>query len=92
VKVEKLSGVKVMGKIELPTEVEKKKPEQPKPGQQEEKRKRKRVGKVDIQRQQEIDRRQQRQTKPAEPKKTELSEQDIQNQVKATLCSTRWYG
>ncbi|MBX7053154.1 MAG: translation initiation factor IF-2 [Flavobacteriales bacterium] len=87
VKVEKLSGVKVMGKIELPTEAEKKKPEPQKPGgQQEEKRKRKRVGKVDIQRQQEIDRRQQRTTKPAEPKKTELSEQDIQNQVKATLA------
>ncbi len=87
VKVEKLSGVKVMGKIVLPTEVEKKKPEPQKPGQQEEKRKRKRVGKVDIQRQQEIDRRQQRTTpKPPEPKKTELSEQDIQNQVKATLA------
>ncbi|MFM7729082.1 MAG: translation initiation factor IF-2 N-terminal domain-containing protein, partial [Flavobacteriales bacterium] len=50
------------------------------------KRKRKRVGKVDIQRQQEIDRRNQRTAKPAEPKKTELSEQDIQNQVKATLA------
>jgi len=84
VKVEKLSGVKLMGKIELPSEAEKKKPESA--GSEAEKRKRKRVGKVDIQRQQEIDRRQQRTAKPAEPKKTELSEQDIQNQVKATLA------
>ncbi len=87
VNVQKLSGVKLMGRIELPVEVEKKKPEQPKPGSDAEKRKRKRVNKVDIQRQQEIDRRQQRApVKPAEPKKTELSEQDIQNQVKATLA------
>jgi len=87
VKVEKLTGVKLMGKIELPSEVEKKKPEQPKPGSEAERRKRKRVNKVDIQRQQEMDRRQQRTpAKPAEPKKTELSEQDIQNQVKATLA------
>jgi|688.fasta_scaffold24925_4 translation initiation factor IF-2 len=88
VKVEKLSGLKLMGKIVLPTEVEKKKPEAPKPGSAEqEKRKRKRVNKVDIQRQQEIDRRTQRTTgKAPEPKKTELSEQDIQNQVKATLA------
>ncbi len=84
VKVEKLTGVKLMGKIVLPTEAEKKKPDAA--GSEAEKRKRKRVGKVDIQRQQEIDRRQQRTTKPAEPKKTELSEQDIQNQVKATLA------
>jgi len=87
VKVEKLTGVKLMGKIELPSEVEKKKTEQPKPGSEAERRKRKRVNKVDIQRQQEMDRRQQRTpAKPAEPKKTELSEQDIQNQVKATLA------
>ncbi|MFM9004599.1 MAG: translation initiation factor IF-2 [Flavobacteriales bacterium] len=84
VKVEKLSGVKLMGKIELPTEAEKKKTDAA--GSEAEKRKRKRVGKVDIQRQQEIDRRNQRTAKPAEPKKTELSEQDIQNQVKATLA------
>lgn len=88
VKVEKLSGIKVMGKIVLPSEAEKKKPEQPKPGSaaEQEKRKRKRVNKVDIQRQQEIDRRNQRTGKAPEPKKTELSEQDIQNQVKATLA------
>lgn len=89
VKVEKLTGVKVMGKITLPTEAEKKKPDAQKPNSEQEKRKRKRVNKVDIQRQQEIDRRQQRPnpgSKAPEPKKTELSEQDIQNQVKATLA------
>lgn len=87
VKVEKLSGVKLMGKIELPAEVEKKKPEQSKANAELEKRKRKRVNKVDVQRQQEIDRKTQRTApRPAEPKKTELSEQDIQNQVKATLA------
>ncbi len=92
---EKLSGFKVMGKIELPAEVEKKKPEPPK---QDPKPKRKRVNKVDINRQQEIDRRQpprpgqgqghgggQGQQRP-DQKKTELSEQDVQNQVKATLA------
>ncbi len=86
VKVEKLTGVKLMGKIELPSEVEKKKPD-PNKATNDEKRKRKRVNKVDVQRQQEIDRRQQRTVPRApEPKKTELSEQDIQNQVKATLA------
>jgi len=91
---EKLSGFKVMGKIELPTEAEKKKPE---PVKQDPKPKRKRVNKVDINRQQEIDRRQQRpggggqagapgSGQRGEPRKTELSEQDIQNQVKATLA------
>jgi len=84
VKVEKLTGVKLMGKIVLPTEAEKKKPDAA--GSEAEKRKRKRVGKVDIQRQQEIDRRNRTTARPAEPKKTELSEQDIQNQVKATLA------
>ncbi len=84
VNVQKLSGVKLMGKIELPTEPDKKKAEAA--NAEAEKRKRKRVGKVDIQRQQEIDRRQRNTAKPAEPKKTELSEQDIQNQVKATLA------
>ncbi len=87
VKSEKLAGIKLMGKIELPAEVEKKKPEAPKPGAADQaKPKRKRVNKVDIQRQQEIDRRTQRTGKAPEPKKTELSEQDIQNQVKATLA------
>jgi len=90
---EKLSGFKVMGKIELPVEVEKKKPE---PVKQDPKPKRKRVNKVDINRQQEIDRRQQRpgggqagtagSGQRGEPRKTELSEQDVQNQVKATLA------
>jgi translation initiation factor IF-2 len=86
---EKLSGFKVMGKIELPVEVEKKKPE---PQKQEAKPKRKRVNKVDINRQQEIDRRHPNTNRPGgnnqrpDQKKTELSEQDIQNQVKATLA------
>jgi translation initiation factor IF-2 len=84
VNVQKLTGVKLMGKIELPTDPAKKKTELA--NAEAEKRKRKRVGKVDIQRQQEIDRRQRNTVKPAEPKKTELSEQDIQNQVKATLA------
>jgi len=90
VKVEKLTGVKLMGKIVLPTEPEKKKQEAPKPGSaaDKEKRKRKRVGKVDVQRQQEIDRKTRNTVgvKPPEPKKTELSEADIQQQVKQTLA------
>lgn len=84
VKVEKLSGIKQVGKIELPAEPEKKK-EEPKVSEAE-KRKRKRVSKVDIGRQQEIDRRNQRTAKPFEPKKTELTEAEIQNQVRATLA------
>ena len=65
VNVQKLTGVKLMGKIELPTEPEKKKADAA--NSEAEKRKRKRVGKVDIQRQQEIDRRQRTTAKPAEP-------------------------
>ena len=84
VKVEKLTGIKQVGKIELPVEPEKKK-EEPKVSEAE-KRKRKRVSKVDIGRQQEIDRRNQRTAKPMEPKKTELTEAEIQNQVRATLA------
>lgn len=83
---EKLSGFKVMGKIELPVEVEKKKSDAPKT---EAKPKRKRVSKVDISRQQEIDKRHSNRpgsNQRQEPKKPELSEQDIQNQVKATLA------
>jgi translation initiation factor IF-2 len=91
---EKLTGFKVMGKIELPVEVEKKKAD---PQKQEVKPKRKRVNKVDISRQQEIDRRHPNTNRPGgggaggnnhrpDQKKTELSEQDIQNQVKATLA------
>jgi translation initiation factor IF-2 len=84
VKVEKLTGIKQVGKIDLPVEPEKKK-EEPKVSEAE-KRKRKRVSKVDIGRQQEIDRRNQRTAKPFEPKKTELTEAEIQNQVRATLA------
>jgi translation initiation factor IF-2 len=88
VKVEKLAGTKVMGKIILPVEPEKKKVEVIRAGENKEKRKRKRVAKVDIQRQQEVDRTKARvvPVKPAEPKKTELSETDVQNQIKATLA------
>ncbi len=88
VKVEKLAGTKVMGKIDLPVEPEKKKVEVIRAGENKEKRKRKRVAKVDIQRQQEVDRNKTRvvPAKPAEPKKTELSETDVQNQIKATLA------
>ncbi|MFM7106397.1 MAG: translation initiation factor IF-2, partial [Flavobacteriales bacterium] len=90
VKVEKLSGIKQVGKIELPAEPEKKK-EEPKVSEAE-KRKRKRVSKVDIGRQQEIDRRNQRTAKPFEPKKTELTEAEIQNQVRATLARLGGHG
>ncbi len=85
VNVQKLAGPKLMGKIELPTAPEKKKPEQAKPGDNAEKRKRKRVSKVDVQRQQEIDRRQQR-AKPAEAPKVGMSEADIQRKVSETLA------
>jgi translation initiation factor IF-2 len=93
VKVEKLTGPKVMGKIVLPTEPEKKTTAQQN-ADNKEKRKRKRVAKVDIQRQQEIDKRQPR-PRPNQPQqagttppanKSELNEAEIQNQIKATLA------
>ncbi len=56
VNAQKLAGVKVMGKIELPTTPEKKSTA-PQNDPNKEKRKRKRVAKVDIGRQQEIDKR-----------------------------------
>lgn len=86
VNVAKLTGPKVMGKIELPSEADKKKAEQNKANESAEKRKRKRVSKVDIQRQQEIDRRNRTAPKPAEPKKNELSEADVQRKVSETLA------
>lgn len=93
VKVEKLSGVKLMGKIELPAEQDKKKEaEKQQAAEAEKKRKRKRVGKVDIQKQQEIDRRtvrtqqQQQPRTPATPEKSELSEAQIQQQIRETLA------
>ncbi|MDZ4750316.1 MAG: translation initiation factor IF-2 [Flavobacteriales bacterium] len=88
VKVEKLSGVKLMGRIELPVEPEKKKPETAAQRAEGEKRKRKRVAKVDIQRQQEIDKRQR--PKPTTPipgvPKPAMDEAAIQNQVRETLA------
>jgi translation initiation factor IF-2 len=95
VKVEKLTGPKVMGRIELPTEPDKKKADANAAARAEgEKRKRKRVSKVDIQRQQEIDKRQ-RPKAPGTPgatgnaggpPKPAMDEAAIQNQVRETLA------
>ncbi len=97
VNVERLAGPKVMGKIVLPVEQEKKKPEQKTNDDNKEKRKRKRVSKVDITRQQEIDKRTQnrpgggqgghnRPGQAAAGPKPPMSEQDIQNKIKETLA------
>ncbi len=106
VNVQKLSGVKLMGKIELPTTPAEKKKEEQKAANEanKEKRKRKRVAKVDIGRQQEQDKKdrnkpnqgggnqnrpgQNNQNRPGAnpPQKTELNEQQIQNQIKETLA------
>ena len=99
VNVERLAGPKVMGKIVLPVEQEKKKPDQKTADDNKEKRKRKRVSKVDITRQQEIDKRTQnrpggtggpgghhRPGQAAAGPKPPMSEQDIQNKIKETLA------
>ena len=97
VNVERLAGPKVMGKIVLPVEQEKKKPDQKANDDNKEKRKRKRVSKVDITRQQEIDKRTQnrpgggpgghhRPGQAAPGPKPPMSEQDIQNKIKETLA------
>ncbi len=86
VNVEKLAGPKLMGKIILPTTPEKKSPAA---AENKEKRKRKRISKVDIGRQQEIDKK--NANKPtrtpyvAQPKAAP-TETDIQNQIKETLA------
>lgn len=98
VNVQKLSGVKLMGKIDLPVSPEKKKEEarQQQADANKEKRKRKRIAKVDINRQQEADKRAKpnqggnnnrpgQQQRPGE-QKTEVNEQQIQNQIKETLA------
>ena len=102
VNAQKLAGVKVMGKIELPTAPEKKSAA-PQNDPNKEKRKRKRVAKVDIGRQQEIDKRNRNrpaqgpgapgqggqggQNAGANPAQSkELNEQQIQNQIKETLA------
>jgi translation initiation factor IF-2 len=102
VNAQKLAGVKVMGKIELPTAPEKKSAA-PQNDPNKEKRKRKRVAKVDIGRQQEIDKRNRNrptqgpgapgqggqggQNAGANPAQNkELNEQQIQNQIKETLA------
>lgn len=88
VNVEKLAGPKLMGKIELPTTPEKKSAAAT-AAENKEKRKRKRISKVDIGRQQEIDKR--NANKPtrtpyvAQPKAAP-TETDIQNQIKETLA------
>ena len=87
VNVEKLAGPKLMGKIILPTTPEKKSPAAA--AENKEKRKRKRISKVDIGRQQEIDKK--NANKPtrtpyvAQPKAAP-TETDIQNQIKETLA------
>jgi translation initiation factor IF-2 len=88
VNVEKLSGPKVMGKIDLPTPAEKKPTAQQQAADNKEKRKRKRIAKVDISKQQEADRRKgnNNANRPATPQKTEVSEADIQKQVSETLA------
>ncbi|MFM7722610.1 MAG: translation initiation factor IF-2 N-terminal domain-containing protein, partial [Bacteroidota bacterium] len=89
VNVEKLSGPKVMGKIDLPTPAEKKPTAQQQAADNKEKRKRKRIAKVDISKQQEVDRRKgnnNNNNRPATPQKTEVSEADIQKQVSETLA------
>lgn len=106
VNVQKLSGVKLMGKIELPTTPAEKKKEEQKAANEanKEKRKRKRVAKVDIGRQQEQDKNNRNKPNPASPgnqnrpgqnnqnrpgtppQKTEVNEQQIQNQIKETLA------
>ena len=88
VNVEKLAGPKLMGKIILPTTPEKKSPVAA-AAENKEKRKRKRISKVDIGRQQEIDKK--NANKPtrtpyvAQPKAAP-TETDIQNQIKETLA------
>ena len=88
VNVEKLAGPKLMGKIILPTTPEKKSPAAT-AAENKEKRKRKRISKVDIGRQQEIDKK--NASKPtrtpyvAQPKAAP-TETDIQNQIKETLA------
>jgi translation initiation factor IF-2 len=109
VNVQKLSGVKLMGKIDLPISPAEKKKEEQKAANEanKEKRKRKRVAKVDIGRQQEQDKNnrnkpnqgnqgnqgnqnrsgQNNQNRPGTPpQKTEVNEQQIQNQIKETLA------
>ncbi len=89
VNVEKLAGPKLMGKIILPTTPEKKSPAAAAAAENKEKRKRKRISKVDIGRQQEIDKK--NANKPtrtpyvAQPKAAP-TETDIQNQIKETLA------
>ncbi len=80
-----LAGTKVISKMELPATPEKKKPESAESEADKQNRKRKRVSKVDISKQQEIDRRQKKTVPGATPPRTEMTEPQIQNQVRDTL-------
>ncbi|HAC23575.1 MAG TPA: hypothetical protein DCE81_01525 [Cytophagales bacterium] len=80
-----LAGTKVISKMELPATPEKKKPESDESEDDKQKRKRKRVSKVDISKQQEIDRRQKKTVPGATPPRTEMTETQIQNQVRENL-------
>jgi translation initiation factor IF-2 len=86
VNVERLTGVKVINKIILPTTPEKKGPSANQNNAANDKKKRKRVGRVDVQKQQEIDKRQQRFTPKPDAPKTDLNEAEIQKQVRDTLA------
>ncbi|MDZ4824574.1 MAG: translation initiation factor IF-2 [Flavobacteriales bacterium] len=94
VKVERLAGTKVMGKIELPAAPEARKSEAPKPGSADDKhkRKRKRVAKVDIQKQQEIERTQKRVAPITPLQKPGASEAQIQRDVRDTLARLGGHG
>jgi translation initiation factor IF-2 len=80
-----LAGPKVISKMELPATPEKKKPESAESEADKQKRKRKRVSKVDISKQQEIDRRQKKAVPGVTTPRTEMTETQIQNQVRETL-------
>ncbi len=79
VKSQKLSGPNVVGKIELPVEKEKK-------PSQSEKRKRKRVRKVDVNKQHNQSSNQKGKGKKQKVEKPEITEQDIQKEIKETLA------
>ena len=86
VNVERLAGTKVINKIILPVTPERKSANTAAQNAANDKKKRKRVGKVDVQKQQEIDKRQQRFVPKADAPKTDLNEAEIQKQVRDTLA------
>jgi len=87
-RAQKLDGPKFLGKIELPKEPEKKKSDDDDDGKR--KRKRKRISKVDTDRQVGKDRGgKARGGKPKAAPKPELTEEEIQNQVRETLAALK---